>query len=377
MKPSGRSTGLRISPLIAGLIICIVAGAVQGGAQKADFPEALRQRVTAYFEAWVHNDYRTASGFIHPDMREYYIFQVPKSAIQNYSVSEATCNPGKNICDVFSYIGRPVAIPGVKAGEPVSLPLTMRWVLASDGQWYMEISVQDKNALDVAKSTDQPAVVRPFPAVSVVPAGKPSLDRIQADPANPVSFHRGEKPVLKFTYRNPEKVPIRLTAVSADCDCVSMRRDYELLGPGETGTLDLALNTFSLPLGAVRQSVRLTFSDLADPLTIDLRLTNLPNFTIAPQVLDFGAVKLKSAAEKTVEIVNESGKKVRLLMLSKTDHRFSAVLDRTEIDAGERAKLTVRLNPVETGEMFDIVTVHTDLPAEPMLNVAVRGRIIS
>jgi len=378
MKSFGSCVNSRMIPLIAALIICAVGGGVQGAAQKADLPEILRQRVTAYFEAWLHEDYETVSGFIHPDMRKYYIFQAPKSPIQSYKVAGGSCNPGKNICDVGSFVGRPLAIPGLKAGDPISLPLNMRWIVAADGQWYLEIPTREQNLLaDQSQGKAGPPVARGFPAAPAVPAGKPSRDRIQADPSNPETFHRGDKPVFRFTYRNPESLPIKLAAVSADCDCASVQWDYELLGPGESGTLEVALSTFSLPLGPVRQSIRLTFSDLGAPLAIDLRLTNLPNFTIAPQVLDFGAVKLKSAAEKTVEILNESGKRVRLLSLSKMDHRFSAQLDRTEVNPGEKAKLTIRLNPAEAGDISDIVTVHTDLPAEPLLNIAVRGRIIS
>jgi hypothetical protein len=355
------------------VIISIWGGAVQSSSQSFDVEKVVRQRVTAYWEAMERNDYETASAFVHPDSRKQFIYRVPKGQIISWRLDKLTFNEDKTTCDTMISVTRPIPFP---IDPPPAIPVQNRWVLAADGEWYFVIPWKEgenpflEQFRNLAAATAKPPVSpEPSKAALELP------ERFVADPANPTVLHRGDPGTFRYHYRNAGSAPIKILSAGADCHCTSVQENYPEVPPGQSDTLEIRLDTFGLPLGSIEKMVTVVFSDLPKPLVIDLRVKNLPNFTLTPTGVDFGTVKLGSPTERTVQVVNESGRKVKFLSTFKAEPQLDVILDKSEVGPGETLTVTVRCNPVQAGEFMDSPMLRTDLAAEPVLNIPIRGKI--
>jgi hypothetical protein len=362
---------------LAAAIITFLCFPVQSRSQAKDAETAVRERALAYFNAWQKGDFEAASSFIHPDKRKQYIFKIPKSSsFSGYRIDKLTCNPNKTICEIAATIQR----SNPMAPDNSEMLLENQWQLLPDGEWYLFLP-DDYNPSWMqkffAKTAEMPAETQDSGALSEIDSALPLPSRFQADPANPVKLHRGEKGVFKYSYRNDGTAPIRIRAVYADCSCVSAREDFPWLSQGESATLEVVVATFGQPLGSIKQLVRVAFSDLNTTLAIEVRVENLPNFTLTPEMVDFGDLKSGRAAEMTVFLANESGRPVKIVASSKTEAQLSVGMDKTEMAPGEKVRITLRMNSRAKGDISDILILRTDLQVEPLIDIPVRGRVVS
>ena len=150
-----------------------------------------------------------------------------------------------------------------------------------------------------------------------------------------------------------------------------------MVNPGGSGVLEVTVDTFGLPYGETQKLISVKFSDTDKPETLAVRFTNKPNFVVTPPLVDFGTIKKGSPVEKKVRVVNESGRKVKFLAALPSEPRLTISYDKAEIGPGEALIITIRCDPSETGEFIDSPMLRTDLAAEPLLNISIRGRIIS
>jgi hypothetical protein len=195
------------------------------------------------------------------------------------------------------------------------------------------------------------------------------------DSGNPPSVFSGRKSVFRFLYPNSGTSPIRIVSVHADCHCTGAKKDYPEIAPGEVGTLEVTLDTFGLPLGPIHKNISVQFSHLPDPVVVSLAVDNLPNFSLSPAAADFGTVRPGSAAQKEIRIVNQSGRPVRILSNFNADPKLSFTLDRNQVASGETLVINIRYNSDAGGEFIDNLLLKTDLEAEPLITIPVRGRI--
>jgi hypothetical protein len=372
MLSKGRYQGFRLACIVAAAIIAISGHPVQSRSQGKDVESVVRERVTSYFEAWRRGDYEAASNYVHPDSRKIYVFRVPKVApLTSYKIEKILFNSGKTVCEVTALVHRPH--PLLPESSPPFV-LENQWQLEPDGQWYLLLPL---GTLEKQFGAPVAAEFAKLAAESVggAPAATPS--RFQPDPANPAQLHRGEKGIFKYSYSNTGKTPIKILSAYADCGCASVQGQFPLLAPAESATLEIVFDSFALPLGEIRKAVQVSFSDLNVPMAIEIKINNLPNFTFYPQSVAFGDLKLGSAAERTVLVVNESGRTVKFSAVSKTDPQVAVQLDKYQAGPGETVKVTVRVNPKAKGEILDILTLRVDLEAEPLITIPVGGRVIS
>ena len=204
---------------------------------------------------------------------------------------------------------------------------------------------------------------------------KEERQRIVPDSANPPSVLSGRKAVFRFLYPNAGTNPIQIVSVHADCHCTGAKKDYPEIAPGEVGILEVTLDTFGLPLGRLHKEITVQFSHLPDPLVVNLAVDNLPNFNLTPAAADFGTVRPGSAAQKEIRIVNNSGQPVRILSNFNSDPKLSFTLDRNKLGSGETLVINLSYNSDAGGEFLDNLLLKTDLEAEPLITIPVRGRI--
>ncbi len=387
--PGSRSIRSRInlSALIA-VIIVMWGNPVQSRGQATEVEGALRARMEAYWNAMQRNDYETASRFIVPESRNVFIFRIPKGPIVRWKIEMLEFHEDKKACDTVVLVGRPIPIPIGGAGEVPDFPVENLWVLLpEDGEWYLKLPWKgDENpVLKLYKDQDETGAKlvttsktppsrtdAPKPKYGPESAAKP---RMEPDPKNPPWLHLGERGTFRFKYQNTGTEPIRILYAHGDCHCTAVQEEYPEVPPGQSGTLEITLDTFGLPLGPIQKNVSVQFSDMEKPLILELWVNNLPNFKLTPQAMDFGVIPRGGAVEKTVQIVNESGRRVKIVNIFKNEAQLTVTVDKPEIGPGETLVVTFKIDPTLEGEFRDTPMLRTDLQAEPLINIPVRGRV--
>jgi Protein of unknown function (DUF1573) len=379
-----RKTTLLNAALVLLCSVAIVGGAA-GAVQSASPAEAearVRERVSAYWTAMEKADYEAAVPFLHPDSRNQFRNKIPKTRVLKWKIEKLAFNENRTVCDTITIVTKPIPV----LGESIDFPLHNRWELV-DGEWYFRIPwgesdnpllkvFQEQRSVGEQLSVDGSSSANPGKVDEAAGrALKEERQRIVPDPGNPPSVFSGRKAVFRFLYPNSGPNPIRIVSVHADCHCTGAKKDYPEIAPGEVGTLEVTLDTFGLPLGRLHKDVSVQFSHLPDPLVVSLAVDNLPNFSLTPAAADFGSVRPGIAAQKEIRIVNQSGQPVRILSNFNADPKLNFTLDRNQIANGETLVVNIRYNSDATGEFIDNLLLKTDLEAEPLITIPVRGRI--
>jgi hypothetical protein len=359
-------------------IIGGAAGAVQEPSQ-TEAEARLRERVSEYWTAMEKADYEAAVPFLHPDSRNQFRNKIPKSRVLKWKIQKLAFNEDRTVCDTVTLVTKPVPV----LGETIDFPLHNRWELVN-GEWYFRIPWGESDNPLLKVFQDQRSVAEQLPVGRSTSAQvdeaagramKEDRQRIVPDSANPPSVFSGRKAVFRFLYPNAGTNPIQIVSVHADCHCTGAKKDYPEIAPGEVGILEVTLDTFGLPLGRLHKDITVQFSHLPDPLVVNLAVDNLPNFNLTPAAADFGTVRPGSAAQKEIRIVNNSGQPVRILSNFNSDPKLSFTLDRNKLGSGETLVINLSYNSDAGGEFLDNLLLKTDLEAEPLITIPVRGRI--
>ena len=97
-----------------------------------EIEEALRSRVSAYYELYQQGKLRQTEEFIAEEWRDAY-YGISKNTIQNYEISELRFAPDFQSAEVVVLCESIVAVQS--QGTLMKLPIRSRWKLV-DGQWY-------------------------------------------------------------------------------------------------------------------------------------------------------------------------------------------------------------------------------------------------
>jgi hypothetical protein len=353
------------------------AGAVQSPPQ-TEAEARLRERMSAYWTAMEKADYEAAVPYLHPDSRNQFRNKIPKGRVLKWRIEKLNFNEDGTVCDTVTLVTKPFPI----LGETIDFPLYNRWELV-DGEWYFKIPwgeadnpmlklFQEQRSVAEQLTADEPPPAKVDPIADRM---KVRRQRIVPDPANPPSVFAGRKAVFRFLYPNADTSPIRIVSVHADCHCTGVKKDYPEIAPGEVGTLEVMLDTFGLPLGSLHKDISIQFSHLPNPLVVTLAVDNLPNFNLTPAVADFGTVRPGSVEQREIRLVNNSGQPVRILSNFNADPKLSFTLDRNQVASGETLVINIRYSSDAGGEFIDNLLLKTDLEAEPLITIPVRGRV--
>jgi hypothetical protein len=380
----GAASGLWHLCLQAALIISIWSGPVQCSCQAPDPESVLRQRVESFWGAMQKADYEAAAGFVHPDSRSYFIYKQRKSGVISWNIQSLRFSDDGAACDVTVLVVHPFPmVSDVK--EPIHWPTKDRWVVMADSQWYIKLptgagsnpflemykqSVASGNGLKAEIPAGAAGKTAPPP---VAPQPKPR--QLAPDPANPQWLHRGERGVFRYRYENSGTAPARIVSAIVDGSHITFNGINVDVPPGQTGALEIVVDTFGLPDGPIQKVVNIQFSDLAEPMAVVVRTESRPNFILSPAAVDFGSLTKGIATEKTVRILNQSGKKVKFLSVRNSEPQLTVISDGTEINPGEELLVTIRCQPSVEGGISDSIVLRTDLESEALINVLVRGRI--
>jgi hypothetical protein len=370
------------------LIIVVFQMAVIGAqAQESEPSASLKKRMSGFWEAMQKEDYAAASQFVHPGSRDYFAYKAPRSRFNGWAIDKLEFNADNTACKTTTLIKKPIPF----FGKEMDWPLQHDWVLF-EGAWYLNLSaIADKTAsntffknlaaseaqaslLSQKKTTEKdPAAAEKHSASD--PINREYARRLQPDPGNPTEMLFGEKAVFRFNYRNNTEFPYRIVSAHADCHCTAVSNNFPEVPPGQSATLEITLDSFGLPLGMIEKEVRVEFSDLQDPIPLQIQVPHRPNFTIEPRMVDLGQLEMGALSVKTFRITNESRKKVQFFLYPPSESRLELQLEKSVLEPKESMSVTLRLTPDTPGDLLSGITMRTDLAAEPLISVRIKAKV--
>ena len=339
--------------------------------------EALRARMAQYWEAMQSKRYEQAEACVYPDQRKLFAYQIKKPNVLKWKIDKLDFNEGWTECDTVTLATIPVAMFSME----IDFPIENKWVLHG-GEWYFKIpwNAGENPALGLFQKVDwtkraleQKAAAGDPEKAKVVRTQ--SIREFRPDSSNPVSVRFGEKATFRFSYKNNSPQPIRIVSAHADCHCTDVQQDHARVEPGGTGEIAVAFDSFGMPLGVSRKDVVIQFDDLADSLVLNFKLEVRPNFRLSPESVDFGVLKPGATSYGKVQLSNLSDQTVRILSKLNSDPKVEVVLSQDVIEPGGHIVVSVNYMGSPQGPIRDSVTLQTDLVAQPILNITVRGQV--
>jgi len=283
------------------------------------------------------------------------------------------------VCEAVVRVTKPFPF----MADTMEWPLQNQWVL-HEGEWYFKLPWEegDNPLLKLFREQAASNVLAPeheTPSATPSKREPPNVEehspRITRDEKNPGIVRFGEKTTFRFHYTNRTQAPFKILSVHSDCHCTAIKQEFPEIAPGQSGVLEVALDTFGLPLGRLSKEISIQFSDLPEPATMTLNVVNAPNFKISPPSVDFGPVKAGTPGEKSAKVVNRSGRTVTIIAAYKIDPRLEFSLPKSRFGPDEEIELSFRYNSAGPGEILDNFQMRTDLQAEPIITIPIHGRV--
>jgi hypothetical protein len=231
------------------------------------------------------------------------------------------------------------------------------------------------------------------PATQVAPwANKfflPDIATNREQTAPPVIMHNfGEVPhgtlcVHKFSVTNIYDVPMQITEVRKSCHCLDFIPMTKVLQPNETGELVVTMNTGKF-VGFNAQTFYITFGPkFVSTAVIRVQATSRTDVTINPGAVEFGTVAQGAKASQSVT-VTYSGKSRDWKVTDVVPPQGPIDVKLTEtsrggpLRGGAEYKVDVALKSTAlTGPISEQITLKTNDPANPLVQIAVRGTSVA
>ena len=177
----------RLTVLLWTAGLCFAQGP-DAGQPPAAVDEALRARITEFFQLHVDGKYRQAEDLIAPDSKDYY-YNSAKPRYLNFAIKTIEYSEGFTRARTMVQAKMFVMVPGF-ADHPVDLPIMGNWKVI-DGQWYWYIDPE---------------------AVRTTPFGKLSASEPTGPPKGMPAIPTADQMQFIFTQLKSDKQAVRLKA---------------------------------------------------------------------------------------------------------------------------------------------------------------------
>ena len=223
-----------------------------------DVDQALRARVSEFYQDYVGGKYRQAENLVAPDSKDYY-YNSDKPKILSFEIRRIEYSDDFTKAKATMLCEMDVMVPGF-AGKPLKVPLPSRWKVV-DGHWYWYVDQDDlrmtpfgkmnpgqqagsnpdvsaefrKNSdpaallgqvqVDKAEvnlkaspgAFEQVRVVNHMPGSVTFSFGGPTLEAVEMK-LDPPQLKTGEKGVLSFRFKPGKPLPTRPATVELRVD---------------------------------------------------------------------------------------------------------------------------------------------------------------
>lgn len=218
----------------------------------------------------------------------------------------------------------------------------------------------------------------------------PDIDKNPTQPAPTVVVHdfgavpKGTLCAKKFTLTNIYDVPMQVIDIRRSCGCLYAYPPERVLQPNETDEFTITMDTAQFT-GPNAQTIDVTFRGVKDgaehrgTAKLYIRGNSRPDVTISPGAVLFGAVAqgAKPTQALTLEYTGSKrdGWKVTGVV-PPTGPIDVEVRDAGRGPAGAKYYVNVTLKPdAPAGALAEVVTLKTNDPAAPLVQVTVTGLV--
>ena len=201
-----------------------------------DVDEALRSRISKFYQAQVDGHPRQSEQYVAEDSKDYF-FEMRKPRILSFEIRQVDYTDNFTKATVVAFAQMYVKFPGFDK-KPLSMPVKTLWKVV-DGQWYWYIDPDTVNDTPFGKSSSSGPPTKPggaIPDISQGPNPEALYKQVRADKQS-VRLKSGEASSDQVTIssRLPGVVTLRLQA--NNIPGVEIKLDRTQLKPGESATL--------------------------------------------------------------------------------------------------------------------------------------------
>ena len=146
---------------------------------------------------------------------------------------------------------------------------------------------------------------------------------------------------------------------------------------GQSLQVDVIFNATHLAGGTYDDAITLTTNDpahLAVPIPVSLVVTSAPDITAAPGSLDFGSLYTGLCDPDTVTITNIGASTLNVSAVAVSNPEFYIPPAGFALLPGESRELPVIFCPLTIGSIQGVVTIHSDDPDHPAMEVMLQGQ---
>ncbi len=197
-----------------------------------DVDEALRARISKFYQAQVDGHPRQSEQYVAEDSKDYF-FEMRKPRILAFEIRQIDYTDNFTKATVITFAQLYVKFPGFDK-KPLSMPVKTLWKVV-DGQWYWYIDPETVNDTPFGKSSSSGPATAPggtIPDISQGPSPEALYQQVRADKQN-VRLKSGvaSSDQVTISSRLPGTITLRLQA--SDIPGVEIKLDRTQLKHGE------------------------------------------------------------------------------------------------------------------------------------------------
>ncbi len=178
------------------------------------------------------------------------------------------------------------------------------------------------------------------------------------------------------TLKNSGDETLIISKVKPTCGCTTAPISKDTLKPNETATLDITLKVSHS--GSVTKTIKIYANDVDEkkPHYYRLKANIKQDVDIAPQYLTFGNMEVGVQGKKSIEIINNSDKDLKLTGFElKPDNLHINLQKNQVVKAHESVKLEASYVPEKPGNFNCSVLIMTSNPDFDQLRVNGWGKV--
>jgi hypothetical protein len=171
-----------------------------------------------------------------------------------------------------------------------------------------------------------------------------------------------------LTLRNTGNDTLIISDVSSACGCTGTLISSNHIPPGGRGTLSITFNSRGMG-GRAQKVVTFNTTDTSHGhVRVTFTADVIKSLALEPEYVVF-KTNADSAVTAEVLIVNTGSTPVRILSAKSSSALVEVEMTRNNIGAGDQASMKCTLSPKSEGLINGTITIETDRPREPAINV--------
>jgi hypothetical protein len=192
------------------------------------------------------------------------------------------------------------------------------------------------------------------------------------------SVPRGAQLLHRFAWTNTESRPLEIVESRVSCGCATVTATPRILQPGQSGTLDVAVDARRF-VGAKTVTVQLLLGPESPiGITLQINATSRQDVVFNPGQIQFGYLKEGATATQTLDIEYAGPLDYRIDSVNAPPHLKAEIepIYKKPGQIGHRLKVTLQPT-APAGDLRQIVQLKTNDSQNPVLDVLVEAAIRS